>query len=131
MQRFVTLDCQLTKILMRPFLFFLGFALTIFYSCSKRNNEPSQKCSQPGPCNSTEQTTRVITNKAAKIQASGGQFYIVEYMNNIDTRLLPCNLNPDFRVDGLMVTVSGNVKETVKNTPICCTENFEITSICK
>jgi len=118
---------------MRLPLFLLAFTLVIFSSCTKKCSEPAppQQCSDPSPCNTTEKTTRQITNKAAKIELASGQYYVVEYMNNIDTRLLPCNLSPDFRVDGLMVTVSGNVKETVKNTPICCTENFEITSICR
>ena len=129
MQRFLILNCPAEKLLMRQFLYFLISTLAIFPSCTKKSGEPAQKCVEPGACNSNEPTTSVITNRPAVIYAVGGQFYI-EYKDNIDTRLLPCNLGADFQIDGLVVTISGNVKQTV-STPTCCTENFEITSICK
>ncbi len=55
--------------------------------------------------------------------------YLVEE-GTIDTRLIPCNLSPDFYKDGLVVRISGLVKTTVRNTMApCCAENFVIVKI--
>jgi len=74
-------------------------------------------------------TERVITQKQAKINITGGRVYIVE-KGTIDTRLVPCNLADEFRVNGLDVIVSGEVKVTpdVAGEP-CCVPDIVITEI--
>ncbi len=55
--------------------------------------------------------------------------YVVEE-NAIDNKLIPCNLTKEFQVDNLLVTISGDVKETVQSASSpCCSENFVITKI--
>jgi hypothetical protein len=76
-------------------------------------------------------TVREIKNKPAAIRLTGDQYYIIE-QGTIDTKLKPCNLTEDFKVNNLQVTVSGDVKETsrVGQSP-CCIDNFVITEITK
>ncbi len=106
---------------MRRILNLIGFvALTATVISCKKNNET---------CFQNDETVRQITNKAAIIKNTGGQFYIVEE-GTIDTQLNPCNLTPDFKIDNRQVMVSGDVKKTIyENSAPCCTENFVITNI--
>ena len=94
-----------------------------FISC-KKNSGKTDDCFP----NST--TARQIVDKSATVrQQPGGLFYIVE-QGTIDTKLNPCNLATEFKVDNLQVTVSGDVKATVQGGPgPCCTDNFVITKI--
>ena len=81
------------------------------------------------PCFGGAPTTRHIINKPATVQLSGGEYYIVE-QHTIDTRLLPCYLKQEFRISGLSVKVSGEVKGSIpgSNGP-CCTEGLIIAKI--
>lgn len=85
---------------------------------------------QTNDCFPNATTSRQIINKPATIkQQSAGVFYIVE-QGTIDTKLNPCNLTPEFQIDNLLVTISGDVKATVQGGPgPCCTDNFVITKI--
>lgn len=75
-----------------------------------------------------EKTVRQVKDKSAIIQKTGTQFYIVE-QNTIATKLKPCNLPTEFRVDHLAVIVSGDVKSTIQNAiEPCRTNNFMITN---
>jgi hypothetical protein len=104
-------------------LFTIAFLfITLFISCKKNNTESAN-------CFSDIATTRTIVDKAASISFANNNYYIVE-QSTIDTRLLPCNLSDEFKVNGLIVTVSGEVKNTVISGA-CCTENFVITKIVK
>ena len=116
---------------MRVLLLLSIFTLALTTSC-KKNNSTTNRDPQllPDTCFSNEATRRSVVNKPATIQATGGQYYIIE-QNTIDTKLLPCTLSPEFRVHGLQVIVSGNVKSAVKNIPICCIDNFQLLSISK
>jgi hypothetical protein len=91
-------------------------------SCKKENNAAAD-------CFPGATTVRVITNKKAMIKVTGSQIYIVEE-NTIDTKLNPCALDPKFKIDNLLVNISGQVKATPQVGPgPCCIENFVITSI--
>jgi hypothetical protein len=105
------------KVLAISFLF-----TTLFISC-KKNTEKDITCF------SDIATMRIITDKAASIQFTNNRYYIIEQLT-IDARLLPCYLADEFKVNGLAVTVSGEVKNNVSDGP-CCTENFVITIIKK
>ena len=93
----------------------------IISSCKKDKKNTS--------CLPNAVTERVITQKQAKINITGGRVYIVE-KGTIDTRLVPCNLADEFRVNGLDVIVSGEVKVTpdVAGEP-CCVSDIVITEI--
>ncbi len=80
-------------------------------------------------CFSDVATARTITDKPAFIHFTDNQYYIKEQFT-IDTRLLPCNLTDEYMVSSLLVTISGEVKNTLLNEP-CCTDNFVITKISK
>jgi hypothetical protein len=96
--------------------------VTIFFSCKKSTENNTT-------CFSDITTVRSIIDKPASIQLINNQYYIVEQLT-IDTKLLPCNLADEFKVNNLLVTVAGEVKNTIQNGP-CCTENFVITKITK
>lgn len=110
---------------MRRFPIFIVLLLnTLFISCKKENNGNAD-------CNSNASTIREITDQQATVILDGGKFFIIE-KGTIDTRLIPCNLEKDFQMPNLQVTISGDVKATTKpvNGP-CCTENFVINKIAK
>jgi len=94
----------------------------LFSSCKKEEVESTI-------CFAGASTIRQIQNKPAKITAIGSQFYIVEE-STIDSRLNPCNLELEFQVDKLLVTISGEVK-ALSQEEICCTDDFVITQITK
>lgn len=74
---------------------------------------------------------QVIIKQPATINISDDKVYIVP-KGSIDTRLIPCNLADEFRVDKLEVIVSGEVLLTsrVAGEP-CCEPAFGITEISK
>lgn len=97
-------------------------AITIF-SCSKSSLNDG--------CFTDAAIVRTIENKHATIQVAGSQYYLIEE-GTIDTRLHPCTLPIDMRINGQQVSISGDVKATVNNDMApCCTENFVITKIAK
>lgn len=82
-------------------------------------------------CNAAATTIRQIINKTAiiKITAPGAVPYLVE-TGSIDGKLIACNLPGSFYQNDLLVTVSGDVKQTTR--PVqepCCSQNFFITRI--
>ena len=82
-------------------------------------------------CFTDSVTIREIKNKPATIQSTGDQYYIIE-QGTIDSKLKPCSLADDFKINNLKVIVSGDVKETKQagQSP-CCIDNFVITEITK
>lgn len=101
--------------------YFLGVLFSlIFFSC-KKSKEKTSNCFSDIP------TTRTILDKQATIQLLNNEFYIIEN-GTIDTKLLPCSLANEFKINNLPVTITGEVKNTIP-TGVCCTENFVITKI--
>lgn len=94
----------------------------IFISCKKSSKQTTN-------CFSEITTMRTITDKLCSIRFTNNKFFIIEQLA-IDTKLLPCNLPEEFKVNGLQVTVSGDIKSNASDGP-CCTENFVITKIVK
>lgn len=94
----------------------------VIISCSKEGStEPS--CATDAPIE------RTIIDQAAMVWESEGKYYISEH-NTIDTKLIPCNLDPSFAIDNLSVLVSGDVKKApFTDDEPCCTNYFIITSI--
>lgn len=92
----------------------------VLCSCRKTSNTADD-------CFPGKATARQISNKSATIKASGSNFYIVEDFT-IDSELVPCNLPADFRVDGLRVIISGDVKEST-HAGIYLSDDFVITAI--
>ena len=105
------------------YLIVLLVATTLFSSCEKKEVEKTD-------CFHIEATTRQIVNKQATIKLANNQFYIVEN-GAIDTKLIPCNLPQEFQINNLMVTISGDVKATLQNGGLCCSENFVISNTVK
>ncbi len=96
----------------------------LFFSCKKDDNANKD-------CSASKITQRQIKDAKASVFHSGNTYYIVE-QGTIDTKLLPCNLPQEFRIDKLSVIVSGDVKATVQtHFGVCCTEEFVITQISK
>jgi len=110
---------------MRHFhIFIVLLVSTIVFSCKKDNNSNTD-------CFPNSSTVRKITNGQATIKEVGSKFYIVE-QGSIDTKLNPCSLPTEYRINNLQVTISGDVKSTVQGGPEpCCTDNFVITKISK
>jgi hypothetical protein len=94
-----------------------------FISCKKNSTETND-------CFPDLTTSRQIVNKPATVkQQAGDLFYIIE-QGTIDTKLNPCNLATEFKVDNLQVTMSGDVKATVQAGPgPIYTDGFVITKI--
>lgn len=101
-------------------LFGLAFIM-VFNACKKGDNSNTD-------CLPNAITVRQVINKQATIQFSG-KYFIIE-QGTIDTKLIPCNLSPEFHVDNLPVIITGEVKSTPQPGPgPCCTENFIIEKI--
>jgi hypothetical protein len=99
-------------------------SLLLLLSCAK-NQSSALDCLQD------EITVRNIVKAEATIIRTGELYYIIE-QGTIDTRLLPCNLDPAYETDRLQVVISGMVKASAQIGPgPCCTENFVITFISK
>jgi hypothetical protein len=107
---------------MTKLFYFLFIFSTVFISCKKSTQKNTT-------CFTDIASVRTITDKVAYISFTDNQYYIKEEFT-IDTRLLPCNLEEEFKVNGLRVIVSGEVKNSLPNYP-CCTDNFIITKITK
>jgi hypothetical protein len=106
---------------MKVFTLFL-FSSILFFSCKKSKETNTQ-------CFSEVTTTRSIIDKPASIFFANNNYYIIE-QSTIDIKLLPCNLPDEFKINGLLIKVSGEVKNLVANGP-CCIDNFVITKITK
>ncbi len=101
--------------------YFLGILFSLTFLSCKKDKETINNCFSDAP------TTRTILDKQATIQLLNNEFYIIE-KGTIDTRLLPCSLADEFRINNLSVTITGEVKNTVP-TGVCCTENFVVNKI--
>ncbi len=107
-----------------PYLICTVYCVLLIVSC-KKNEEQSKDCF------ANEPTIRTLVNSQATIKKSNEAFYIIE-QGSIDTKLDPCNLPEDFRVDNLQVIVTGKVKRNSRfGYGPCCTENFVIAKINK
>jgi hypothetical protein len=85
--------------------------------------------SSANDCFPNTSTVRQITNAQATVKQTGEKFYLVE-QGSIDTKLNPCTLPQEFRVNDLHVTISGDIRSTLQGgLEPCCTENFIITKI--
>lgn len=94
-------------------------------SCKKKN------LSSVDDCFPDTSTVRTVLNAEATIQLLNGEYFIIE-KNTIDTRLYPCNLAQEFRIDKLPVIVTGEVKNTIRSgVGPCCTDHFVILKISK
>lgn len=106
-----------------PIKYLLPLAIVILPGSCKKQDNPDNTCAVHQP------TLRKITEAKATVFQSGEKFVMVE-QNTIDTRLAPCNLPAEFRLDQLQVIISGDVKATVQaHFGPCCTETFIITKI--
>ena len=102
---------------MKPYL----VLLLILVACKKNSGE--QQCF-PG-----QSTIEVLTNRPATMKATGSRgVYVIIPQGSIDTKLRPCSIADEFKVDNLQVVVSGEVKQTVQIGP-CCTNDFVISKI--
>jgi hypothetical protein len=101
--------------------YFISILLTITFLSCKKDKETTSNCFSGIP------TNRTILNKQATIQLINNEFYIIE-KGTIDTRLLPCSLADEFKINNLPVTITGEVKNTIP-TGVCCTENFVVNKI--
>ncbi len=106
---------------MRYILVFISLILIISTSC-KKDNKLDRAC-----FTDTANAGRLI-DKQATIKLSGTTFYMYE-QGTIDTRLIPCNLPQDFKVNDLQVKISGYTKQSKEGGAICCTEILFITKI--
>jgi len=98
--------------------------MIVLFACSKKE-EPIVNCF------SADKTVRTIASKMAKVVIVDQKVYLVEE-DAIDGKLLPCRIADEFKVDGLSVRISGNVKQTPP-VPFTfeTTDNFELTNISK
>lgn len=100
------------------------FSLLMIFSCKKDKKEVE--------CFDNLRTVREVVNKKATVRLTAtavAPVYLVEE-GSIDTKLVPCNFPHEFYKDGLIVTISGLVKETAPGTfGPCCYENFVIVDI--
>jgi hypothetical protein len=71
----------------------IGFILMSTSSCVK-DNAPIEDCF-PG-----QATSRQVMDQAATIRLNNGKYYIIE-AGTIDLKLLACNLDENFKQDGL------------------------------
>lgn len=110
---------------MKSKIYTLPLVLGLLLICACKKDK-----AQANKCFSNATTVRQVLNKQATVkQQSTGLFYIIE-QGTIDTKLNPCNLTPEFQIDNLLVTISGDIKSTIQGGPSpCCTENFVITKI--
>lgn len=111
----------------RTFTTILSLILfTALFSCKKDKNKKVEGCP------TSAQTVRVIKNKTATVKVTAtavAPAYLVED-GTIDTKLIPCNLPLEFYMEGLRVTISGEVKATASTAyGPCCWEDFVITEI--
>ena len=108
---------------MRNIIQLTGILILIAMCSCKKDTTTSE-------CFSNVQTVRQITNVAATIKESNGNYFIVEQAS-IDTKLNPCKLESQYQINNLQVIISGDVKLTARDYGPCCTDNFVITKISK
>lgn len=97
---------------------------TLLFSCKKEAKKDD--------CFSNQPTVRIITGKPSVIKEFPADTYYITEQGAIDSRLIPCNLTEEFKINDLQVTVSGEVKATIQAGPgPCCGEYFVITKISK
>lgn len=103
---------------------FIFFALYLLVSTScKKSTGSGEACYF-----AADPAMGFINNAPARILSAGGNFIIS--LNSSDTLLSACNLQGSYKIDGLNVLVSGEVKPTAQNTyDPCHCYNFLITKI--
>ena len=90
-----------------------------------------QKTENGEDCFHSATFLRQITDRPAsvKVNTVDNSYYLVE-AGSIDTRLIPCNLPAEFRVNDLNVRVTGDVKAAAQTAMgPCCTEYLVIAEI--
>lgn len=106
---------------MRHILIFFTHLFILCSSCKKSNTLDRA-------CFSDTANAGKLINKQAIIKLSGADFYIYE-QGTIDTKLIPCNLPPNFQMNDLQVMISGYIKPSKEEGNTCCTEILFITKI--
>lgn len=109
-----------------PKIFNLLFVVVMLFTNACKKNKTTDDCSP------NSAIARTILNKPATIfKQPNGIFYIVE-QGTIDSKLIPCNLPSEFKVDQMQVVISGEVKTSGQPASApCCTNNFYILKITK
>lgn len=94
-------------------------------SCSQEIGTPAI-----GSCDPSAETLRVLNDAVVSVHHSNGQFFLVEQFT-YDTKLIPCeDLPTEFRVDGLVLRVTGVVKNRAQPAmEPCCTENIILSKV--
>ncbi|MFT3823129.1 MAG: hypothetical protein QM731_04380 [Chitinophagaceae bacterium] len=100
-------------------------AIVALHACKKSSSQPASDNFCDELVNVT--TVRSISMKLATIQKTGDEYYVIEE-NTIDTRLRPCYLPEELRVDKLQVVVTGEVKKT-NHSAVCCTDELLVIKI--
>lgn len=116
---------------MRRFFALLIYSILLITvgACKKDKKEDANACLPGVP------TIRTIINKQATVKvtatvAASGVYLVEE--GSIDSKLIPCNLSPEYYQNDLKVIISGEVKATTTAAwNPCCIENFVITRITK
>jgi len=124
---------QVKKLMRAKITSIIWIAIISLGACKREQQVNTSEChSEIYPfCPTSEPTVFKLENEAAIVIENSGSYFLVQ-PNTIDTRLLPCNLDPAFRVHGLPVIISGVIKRTSvdPNAP-CCVESFIISCIRK
>lgn len=94
--------------------------LLIAVSCKKESGLDQS-------CGNGDTVEREIVEAVATVHDTGGSFQIIEE-NTYDTRLLPCNLPDEFKMNKLKVIITGKTF-AVAQTGICCVEKLALQKI--
>lgn len=106
---------------MQKTLVLFVIATLLFTVSCKKESTLDQSCSNG------DTVVREIVEAVATVHDAGGSFQIIEE-NTYDTRLLPCNLPEEFKVDQLQVVITGKTLATFQ-TGICCVERLVLQKI--
>ncbi|WP_336517962.1 hypothetical protein [Pollutibacter soli] len=105
----------------KPLVLFVTTLFLFAVSCRKESGLDQS-------CGDGEPVFREINGAVAMIHAvDGGSFQIIEE-NTYDTRLLPCNLPEEFKMNKLKVIITGKTLATAQ-TGICCVEKLVLKDI--
>lgn len=103
----------------------LVMSFCLLQACSKNENGL-----EAGDCSSGP-VLRMITNQVATIKINVEGCYIVED-STYDSKLFPCAISDEYKVDNLRIVVTGEVRNRVANTFYpCCQYNLAISKIDK
>lgn len=73
-----------------------------------------------GSCFPNTETYRQLKDAPAEIWENGSSHFLIMEDGTTDARLLPCNLPAEFQVNGLLITVGGDIKAFVHAGPAPC-----------